>query len=832
MDAIQIAIHAAIVDTTILDEEIIKHRANLALAKNFHQKDWFTPIRKVWYYFSEKETRERYQQTERAKFASENNKNIFFHPERTAFAYRSNIAFHYSIGKKATGKKSQTFTDDQLNNLANDYILGQGVFSNKSDDEAKQLFMEMFQQFSSNNGAYKTFVKKSCKQCNISSDLLLQLQSYRANIAITRKLLTGAIPQAQKDIDSFIMRYQQIPLALRLLGVEKIDQEVENSLATPATKEKLTQLMSNIYQLTVHIIPPTTSFWSFDLQKSPYSSFVTRCGLAWKWLPWWVKILVIAGVVASAAFLGGWTLLVLPLFILLKQFCKTKADYLHSIQHYIGRFASHNTLEKAQKETVLQNVGKLGKKAKDTRMIYTSLQPELLENPVLASTLAKNIIRSVVNQQTEAIKTNVDLTLAHLHFQKEKQVPTFAVQRQEQKEQTILYLYKSVILWATLLGYDIINQDNNQEIVNSSTFKKFIKDYSATLATSRKAYHRHANSYARRDGIMSWVITWFTWWIWWYLWPTLASTSVAYAAGELFDMTISQENPLYKYLLDNDMDPASHSFTKEEIESILQNNDDIRLEWEEIVYTSDAKNLDIQLVDELQEILTDDQYKQFIQQLQSDNNATLWDTMINIAGKETWNELSHQIVDQIWKADREWSSEIFMKSVENGLPIDDANHEQWDMMISLLHNTYDYDGYESYQEWVQKDRLISTMQELSHNDFAIDDLAGYTTEQRAVLIHASFINIDTTDIKDILLDYSGQEEVIWSIIPVEESKASDIIDESENVNAAQHTPRWNTHHDGTIHAYPVPFGKNTIIDTTHSNTQKKSPAKLSHQATT
>lgn len=139
-------------------------------------------------------------------------------------------------------------------------------------------------------------------------------------------------------------------------------------------------------------------------------------------------------------------MLALPLFIFVKQFCKTKADYLESIQGYLGRFASHNSIEQSRHTAAMQQQTKRGKKTKDTAMIYTALQPDLLRNPTYASTLTKNIIKSVITNNHEAIKAHVDTALAHCRFQAKHNVPTFAVERPQQKEQTLLYLHKTIVL--------------------------------------------------------------------------------------------------------------------------------------------------------------------------------------------------------------------------------------------------------------------------------------------------------------------------------------------------------------------------------------------------
>lgn len=826
-DQFQISIHAALVDSSIIDQHLIAQKVHSDLIKNYFRGGIF---KKLMYYFAENEIKQFLESKHKKNIENMNHSDIFFHTERTAFAYRSNIVYHYNFGTYKNNKKNwESFYCEELNTVCNNYILWIGEFLGKTWDQARSIFSELLSDFMNNDEAFKKYaLVDGIKLHNISSDLLLQLQSYRANIALCRATRDPSMTmESFKNLyNTYLQRYQQIPLVLRIVEIQNINQANWVTLTSADSLNQISQLEQAIYQINLAIIPATKPFGEYDLAHSPYTSWATRLWLLFKKAPRWFKILLISLLVGATSFISWWTLLAFPLIIFLKQFFKTKADYMSSVQAYLWRFSTQNSLEKLNKADVTAKVWKFSKRENDTHMVYTKIQPNLIDNPPFASALSKNVLIKLQDSSvsnSEELTKAIDVLLAHLYVQNTKNVPTFVVEQTNNKEELVLLAYKTAVLGASIIWYNLSNKE--QEHTKSITFKNFVQNYSKELNNSTKAYHAYSRNYALKDGLMSGVISGFTSWISAFLINPSAAGMIAYASSEFVDMTVEDDSLLQKWLLENNMDPSHHQFSNDEIKQMLQANPDIRIDWDKLVYTWDITIIDVQLVDELKKILPEDAYEQFIDQLQSNEKATLWDTMKSIAGLETGNDYSHQIVEQIWKADANWSSEIFLRSVENWLPIEDIDNAQWDKITTMLDRTYDYPGYEEYMKWNNKERLVETFAKLSESNFSVEEIAKLTTEQRAVLTHSSFINIDTTDLKNILLDYSGEESIVWSM----QSGSTDVtnignwsVDTGTNLTWSN-TDGWVTTESHNIfgkyiNSIPVPYGKNTFVE--HPSDQK------------
>lgn len=503
----QISIHAALVDTNVVDKHIIEEKAQQDLIKEYFAGGLF---KKMLHFFADKEIKQYLQEKHQRALQAETQKNTFFHPERTAFAHRSNIAFRFGFTDSSASKPTKAFSDTELTETINNYILGEADFSQLDMEAAEALFVTKFDALRKNNRSYKTFVQKHTKKNQkLTSDILILAQAYKANVILIKKIQENSdysLDLFRNDVNNFVSRYQQLPLFMRMLQINHVSQATFSTLMETESLENIQQLIGPIYAPNLSVIPASKASGSYALQKSPYSSISTRIGMIWKSFPWWLKIILMGGIIGLTAFAGGWALIALPIIVLIKQFCKTKADYLQSVQSYLGRFMTHNEQEKLRK-TYAQKKKKLTKQQKDTYMVYNQLQPSLLDSPIYARTLASNIIEQALRDpQGAELKQAVDSVLAHVELQRTLRVPSLAVQHTQYKEQELLLLYKALIFGASMIGYDMAKKSTKDEYSKASGYQETYKKVLDEVKKSRIAYHRHTRKFALRDGIMSGII--------------------------------------------------------------------------------------------------------------------------------------------------------------------------------------------------------------------------------------------------------------------------------------------------------------------------------------
>ncbi|NCQ81565.1 hypothetical protein GW750_01920 [bacterium] len=109
--------------------------------------------------------------------------------------------------------------------------------------------------------------------------------------------------------------------------------------------------------------------------------------------------------------------------------------------------------------------------------------------------------------------------------------------------------------------------------------------------------------------------------------------------------------------------------------------------------------------------------------------------------------------------DEQGVSELFLLAQKNDLFTQGAE-DQWERIKNILTTAYGYKGYESHQQWIDKERVLDAFATIYENSMTVETIADtYNSEQIDVLVQAAFGGIKQENITELFLD-SYKEQIV------------------------------------------------------------------------
>lgn len=169
----------------------------------------------------------------------------------------ANLSYHYPLlGHTQKQKKVASFHDAAIDTLANAFLLTEGIFANKNEEDAMTTLISEMHTIFTTNPAMQSFITKNVekKEKYIGSDIIEQLRIYKANILFCKNISEN--PQKiEEHVHAFLTQRQEFPLALRIIGGDPTDENTRKSLCIPEKKQAREILYNPIYTIEFRAIP-------------------------------------------------------------------------------------------------------------------------------------------------------------------------------------------------------------------------------------------------------------------------------------------------------------------------------------------------------------------------------------------------------------------------------------------------------------------------------------------------------------------------------------------------------------------------------------------------
>jgi len=323
--------------------------------------------------------------------------------------------------------------------------------------------------------------------------------------------------------------------------------------------------------------------------------------------------------------------------------------------------------------------------------------------------------------------------------------------KQTNNESKLLDFLQKIITLFAVEGKEIPQKVHNKD-EQQTYWSKIQESIKQAIQNTRQASQR----YASIDAWMSAIITLATGlFSSMYLQPLTAQAS-AYASHTTTQLFIDPEENIRAEL--RDMQTASHH----DIIQKINLTDWYHVQWNSVMRDAFTQR-DPYIQNSIAGLLWND-----IETLQQalfawDVDKTLRETLVRLYGYEQWNAYSHKILSVLRQAqDEQGVSELFLLAQKNDLFTQGAE-DQWERIKNILTTAYGYKGYESHQQWIDKERVLDAFATIYENSMTVETIADtYNSEQIDVLVQAAFGGIKQENITELFLD-SYKEQIVWKI---------------------------------------------------------------------
>ncbi len=784
----KINIYAAVADVS----DYLKQKKDFLIYSEIVKKYWKKAKfwNKVLYYFAEKEIKEAISKKINQNIDSQINSNLFFDSEINSLVHRSHIEYYFPLANQ-TDFKTQKIGKEYsiLNREVNDFVLSKWKYL----DESKSLSQISF--FLTN------FIQNEFKIKNAGSDILSQLLLYRENVKLVKYVLDSVENQnlqelKQKCLD-FVDKYQEFPFVVRLINWKDITEEVLQKVYENSEKFKF--LLEENYHVVINKIKLSNYAWTIDNKKNIYNSWLTKVWLFWKNLSWWIKILITLIVFWLTAYFGGIYIIALVIFVFIRQFLKTKADLYESHIYNINKFLSLKPEILEKLNNIYQNKTFLNNKQKNWFKKYYTAVPEVISKYRISADKALIVLNEAIKSNNkDKIFELICMLVARLWVWYNCWISLFYFEDKNNKELTLLKLYKSLILWWVIVGLDLSNSDDINQIQSTLIYQDIVSQSENYLKESLSKYKKHSYLYSAMDWFVSAVVAWFTWWLSANLLHPAKTFASMYASDTTTKIVLDKNSPLWDLLSKNWINSNIAHADIEKIKSIIKQDKNFYFKWNDI-YQHWWTILDPKLSD-LDKILPKDVENKLLNLVKTwKTDWTLRDTMVRLSWKNWWNEFTQRLVDELRKAqDSKWLSELFQIAHHNWLPLS-VDSEKRDRIINILNRVYNPKYFPEYHQFVDKHWLAENLQKIVNWEVDVQKLSHYTEYQRSVLSQTAFIYVHKPDFFELFYD-KVLDQKVWELIQIVNTEHKNFFD---NIKFDVKLP---------LKSVPLTFGRNRIFE--------------------
>lgn len=148
------------------------------------------------------------------------------------------------------------------------------------------------------------------------SDVLLQVRRARTDIQLVEAILNGehTYKTLLRACGEYIGTFAVLPRFVELLGTGW-NTETLLSVFEEASQLRLHALLQPSYQISCVLLSQAIiqPYGYVDVINTPYANVMSRFGGRWSQRAWYVKLLFVLAIIFISAWIGGSSLIVLPI---------------------------------------------------------------------------------------------------------------------------------------------------------------------------------------------------------------------------------------------------------------------------------------------------------------------------------------------------------------------------------------------------------------------------------------------------------------------------------------------------------------------------------------